>query len=121
MTDEVAQQLVEQGYLSYDDLSVIEPDALMEMGNWSQEEVDAIVYQADVKAEEQEIVEEERKYQEKLAKERRATEELDRKEGRSLPPPPVAAAEPEVANVPEAELPSADDTAKEDKQTDGNV
>jgi uncharacterized protein involved in exopolysaccharide biosynthesis len=60
-------------------------------------------------------------YQEKLAKERRATEELDRKEGRSLPPPPVAAADPESADVPEAELPPADDSAKEDKQTDGNV
>jgi transcription termination/antitermination protein NusA len=32
MTEELAQRLVEQGYLSYDDLSVIEPDALMEMG-----------------------------------------------------------------------------------------
>ncbi len=31
MTEELAQRLVEQGYLSYDDLSVIEPDALMEM------------------------------------------------------------------------------------------
>jgi len=89
MTEEVAQQLVEQGYLSYDDLSVIEPDALMEMGSWSQEQVDAIVEQADAKAEDQEIAEEERKYQEKLDKERRATEELDKKEGRSLPPPQV--------------------------------
>ncbi|MCF7960243.1 MAG: transcription termination factor NusA [Pirellula sp.] len=87
MTEEVAQQLVEQGYLSYDDLSVIEPDALMEMGGWSQEQVDAIVEQADAKAEDQEIAEEERKYQEKLEKERRATEELDKKEGRSVPPP----------------------------------
>lgn len=89
MTEEVAQQLVEQGYLSYDDLSVIEPDALMEMGGWSQEQVDAIVVQADAKAEDQEIAEEERKYQEKLEKERRATEDLDKKEGRSVPPPPV--------------------------------
>jgi N utilization substance protein A len=99
MTEEVAQQLVEQGYLSYDDLSVIEPDALMEMGNWSQEEVDAIVYQAEVKAEEQEIAEEERKYQDKLEKERRATEELDRKEGRIAAPPPAPVAEVESAST----------------------
>lgn len=88
MTENVAQQLVEQGYLSYDDLSVIEPDALMEMGNWTQDEVDAIVEQADIKAEEQEAAEEERKAQEKLEKERRATEELDRSEGASQAPPP---------------------------------
>ena len=54
MNESVAQQLVEQGYLSYDDLSVIEPDALMEMGGWTEEEVDAIVTQADTKALEQE-------------------------------------------------------------------
>ena len=81
MNESVAQQLVEQGYLSYDDLSVIEPDALMEMGNWSEEEVEAIVDQADAKAAEQEVVEEERKQQDKLDRERKATEELDRKEG----------------------------------------
>jgi transcription termination/antitermination protein NusA len=104
MTEEVAQQLVEQGYLSYDDLSVIEPDALMEMGNWTQEEVDAIVYQADVKAEELEIEEEERKYQEKKEKERKATEELDRKEGRLPPlPPPVVESAEEAPDDPVAE------------------
>ncbi|MFN9444462.1 MAG: transcription termination factor NusA [Pirellulaceae bacterium] len=47
MTEELAQRLVEQGYLSYDDLSVIEPDVLMEMGGLSAEQVDAIVEQAD--------------------------------------------------------------------------
>jgi N utilization substance protein A len=50
MTEELAQRLVEQGYLSYDDLSVIEPDALMEMGGLSEEQVDQIVNQAEVLA-----------------------------------------------------------------------
>ncbi len=50
MTDDLAQRLVEQGYLSYDDLSVIEPDALMEMGGMTAEQVDAIVEQADERA-----------------------------------------------------------------------
>jgi N utilization substance protein A len=54
MTEELAQRLVEQGYLSYDDLSVIEPDALMEMGSMTQEQVDAIVAQAEVLAEQAE-------------------------------------------------------------------
>ncbi len=50
MTDDLAQRLVEQGYLSYDDLSVVEPDALMEMGGMTAEQVDAIVEQADERA-----------------------------------------------------------------------
>jgi len=52
--DELAEKLVGEGFLSYDDLSVIEPDALMEMGDLGPEEVDAIVQQAEVKAEEAE-------------------------------------------------------------------
>ncbi|MGV3485876.1 MAG: transcription termination factor NusA, partial [Planctomycetaceae bacterium] len=54
VTPEIAQSLVEQGYLSYDDLSVIEPDALMEMGNLTAEEVDRIVEQAELRAAEAE-------------------------------------------------------------------
>ena len=33
MDDELAEKLVGEGFLSYDDLSVIEPDVLMEMGS----------------------------------------------------------------------------------------
>ncbi len=51
---EVAERLVEEGFLSYDDLSIIEPDALMEMGNMPEEQVDLIVTQAEEKAEEAE-------------------------------------------------------------------
>jgi N utilization substance protein A len=111
MTEEVAQQLVEQGYLSYDDLSVIEPDALMEMGNWTEEQVNAIVEQAEERAEALEVEEEERKIQEKAEKERRATEELERKErGQSKPAPapaeaPKATAEEPAANQAESEQP----------------
>ena len=47
MTEDLAQRLVEQGYLSYDDLEVIEPDALMEMGELSEEQVQHIVEQAE--------------------------------------------------------------------------
>ena len=36
ITEEIAQALVEQGYLSYDDLSVIEPDLFMEMSGLSE-------------------------------------------------------------------------------------
>jgi N utilization substance protein A len=54
MNEELAQRLVEQGYLSYDDLSVIEPDALMEMGSMTEEQVQHIVDQADVLAQQAE-------------------------------------------------------------------
>ncbi|MFM8323883.1 MAG: transcription termination factor NusA, partial [Pirellulaceae bacterium] len=74
MTEELAQRLVEQGYLSYDDLSVIEPDVLMEMGGLSADQVDAIVEQADDLAAQQEEEEKERKRIEREEKERRATE-----------------------------------------------
>jgi N utilization substance protein A len=50
MTEELASRLVEQGYLSYDDLSVIEPDMLMEMGELTAEQVDALVNQAEERA-----------------------------------------------------------------------
>lgn len=51
VNQDLAQALVEQGYLSYDDLSVIEPEALMEMGGLSAEQVDRIVEQAEERAE----------------------------------------------------------------------
>jgi len=54
MDEELATRLVEQGYLSYDDLSVIEPDALMQMGSLTEEQVERLVEQAERKAEEAE-------------------------------------------------------------------
>src|SRR6185369_15846100 len=49
--EELANRLVEEGFLSYDDLSIIEPDALMAMGNLSEEEANVIVEQAEERAE----------------------------------------------------------------------
>ena len=53
---ELAERLVGEGFLSYDDLSVIEPDALMEMGGLTAEQADHITQQAEVKAGEAERV-----------------------------------------------------------------
>jgi N utilization substance protein A len=47
ITEELAQQLVEQGYLSYDDLCLIDPDDLMEMGSLTAELADHIIEQAE--------------------------------------------------------------------------
>jgi N utilization substance protein A len=52
---ELAEKLVEEGFLSYDDLSIIEPDALMAMGNLTEAEAAVIVEQAEARAEEAEI------------------------------------------------------------------
>jgi len=111
MTEEVAQQLVEQGYLSFDDLSVIEPEALIEMGGYSEEQVNAIVEQAEDRAAEQEAEEEARKKQEKLEKERRAAEELDKLEAPAQTPAesvadPVAQAPAEPVAEPVSQAPA---------------
>ena len=69
MTDDLAAALVEQGYLSYDDLSVIEPDQMAEMGGLTLEQVDHIVVQAETRAEEAEVAaREERQKQKELAR-----------------------------------------------------
>ena len=54
VTEEVAEQLVGEGFLSYDDLSVIETDALMEMGNYTEDQVEKIREIAEQQAEQAE-------------------------------------------------------------------
>ncbi|MBP62345.1 MAG: transcription termination factor NusA, partial [Planctomycetaceae bacterium] len=54
VSDELAEALVGEGFLSYDDLSVIEPEDLMQMGELTAEQVDLIVEQAEARAEEAE-------------------------------------------------------------------
>lgn len=50
----LAEKLVEQGFLSYDDLSIIEPDDLVRMGDLTEEAAATIVEEAEGKAEEAE-------------------------------------------------------------------
>jgi N utilization substance protein A len=52
--DSLAEKLVGEGFLSYDDLSIIEPDSLQEMGDLTEEQANEIVTQAEVKATEAE-------------------------------------------------------------------
>ena len=76
VSDELAEALVGEGYLSYDDLSVIEPDDLMQMGGLTEEQVDVIVTQAEERAEAAEAAAEEarrqQREQDRLEKERLA-------------------------------------------------
>ena len=74
--EDLANQLVGEGYLSYDDLSVIEPDDLMEMGGLTAEQVDRIVELAEERAEEAERVAQEEKKKRRIeAEARRAAEQ----------------------------------------------
>ncbi len=64
VNEELANKLVGEGYLSYDDLSVIEPDDLIEMSGLSGDQVEEIVLHAEEKAAEAErMVQEERRRQ----------------------------------------------------------
>lgn len=71
MTEELAESLVAQGFLSFDDLSVIEPDQLAEMGELSAEDVDVIIEYAE---RESERLEAEEKQRRALMKEQAAIE-----------------------------------------------
>lgn len=85
ISDELAAELVGQGFFTFDDLSVIEPEQLAELGGLTEEQCDAIVAYADRESER--IEEEERKaYQVRRAQAalERASEEEEnrlRKEG----------------------------------------
>ncbi len=72
---DLAEKLVGEGFLSYDDLSTIEPDSLMEMGSLTAEQVDHIVAQAEVKAGEAEKAAAEQRRLQRAADRLKATEE----------------------------------------------
>ena len=64
IAEDLAENLVAQGFFTFDELSVIEPDQLAEMGGLSAEECDAIIEVADemaLKAEENDRLERERR------------------------------------------------------------
>jgi N utilization substance protein A len=96
LDESVAEKLVGEGFLSYDDLSVIEPDDLMEMGGISAETVDQIVAEAEVRAAQAEAAAaDERRKQREQDRVDRATAEAD-------------AAEQALTAAREAQEPAAD-------------
>lgn len=101
ITEELAENLVAQGFFSFDDLSVIEPDQLEELSGLSPEQCDEIVEYADeesLKAEQAEIREKE---------ERKLAREMDRMEvdaGKG----PAEVASTEVASTEAAKVEAAE-------------
>ena len=91
VADELAEMLVGEGFLSYDDLSVIETTDLMEMGGLTEEQALAIADEAEKKAE----VAEKAAQEERIR--RREQERLDKE---------LAAAEAAAAEAAEAETDS---------------
>jgi N utilization substance protein A len=79
--ESLAEKLVGEGFLSYDDLSVIEPDALMEMGSLTEEQALHITEQAEQRALEAEAAAAaERRRQKELERIEAATREAERLE-----------------------------------------
>ncbi|HEX4000106.1 MAG TPA: transcription termination factor NusA [Pirellulales bacterium] len=119
----LADKLVGEGFLSYDDLSVIEPDALMEMGGLSAEQVDTIVAQAEVKAKEAEAAAaDERRRQREQERIEAATAEADALEAAAKAAREAAiretAAEATFAARPTGESPAAEPPASEQTPAD---
>ena len=78
LDESVAERLVGEGFLSYDDLSVIEPADLMEMGELSADAVDKIVAQAEERAAMAEVAAaDERRKQRELERIAKATADAD--------------------------------------------
>ncbi|MDA1201707.1 MAG: transcription termination factor NusA [Planctomycetota bacterium] len=78
LEESLAERLVGEGFLSYDDLSVIEPEDLMEMGGLSEEAVDAIVAEAERRATlAEEAAADERRKQRELERIAKATAEAE--------------------------------------------
>jgi len=92
VSDEIADRLIGEGFLTFDDLSIIEPDALMEMGELTMRQVDAIVEKAERMAELQEE-------QERLDREESKRAAYEAEFGRKN----VAVAEPVVETEPVVE------------------
>lgn len=115
VSEDLAQRLVEQGYLSYDDLEVIEPDHLMEMGDLTAEQVDLIVAQAEARAAEAEVqaAEQRRQQRERQAAEASAAkaksaEEAGAEETETEEPQPSEEASGETAEPADEEAGESD-------------
>jgi len=121
MTDELAEMLVSQGFFSFADLSVIEPDQFQELSGLTQEQCDEIIAVADTQSVKEEEEEDRRKAIEKAAKAAEAqAAALDRMTGKSLdgkgdkehqaqnPPAESPAAKAEPVSVPEDASDSAE-------------
>ncbi len=127
VSEELANALVGEGYLSYDDLEVIEPDFLMALGSLTNEQVEMIVEQAEVKAEEAERLLQEQKRVDREKRDAEAREEAARAAAKAAAEAAGEsadegtnenAAEPKAAAEPVAAVTATDETVTDETVTD---
>jgi len=112
VSEELAEDLVVQGFFTFDDLSVIEPDQLAELGNLTPEQCEAIIEVADVEAAREE--EREREQARENARLRREQAELE-----AMTPPSATPAVSEPVSEPAEETseePAAESTETEPEE-----
>jgi N utilization substance protein A len=110
MTDELAEMLVSQGFFSFADLSVIEPDQFQELSGLTAEQCDEIIAFADKESVREEEEEDRRKQIQKAAKAAEAqAAALDRMTGRSLEGGGDGKSEAPPKTEPAAPAPAAED------------
>ena len=107
VTPELAEDLVVQGFFTFDDLSVIEPDQLAELGGLTPEQCEAIIDVADIEAAREE--ERERQLARENARLRREQAELE-----AMAPTP---AEPEASEEQEEESDEEESESAADEDT----
>ncbi len=111
--EELADRLVGEGFLTYDDLSIIEPEDLMEMGDLTREQVDHIVEQAEERAEAAEKAAEQERRRQREQDRREAAEAAEAAEiGEAAETAAGSAAEEQDNPEPDGEQPSQRDPAE---------
>lgn len=119
VTEELAENLVSQGFFSFYDLSVIEPDELAELGGLTAEQCDEIVDFADTEAERMEKADAKRKSEDKM---RRALEQQQQAAAEAAGTAETAddtvAAEADAAAEPSEEAADEQVAASEEATTD---
>ena len=119
VTPELAENLVSQGFFTFDDLSVIEPDQLVEMSGLSAEDCDRIIEYADVESARLEV-------EERIAAEQRkhAANQAEAAPPKAKKPPEpseeAATGSSEEAPLAEAEL-VADESSDSEVMAEGQV
>lgn len=110
VTADLAESLVAQGFLSFDDLSVIEPDQLAEMGGLTEEQCDTIIAHAEHESERLEQEQRQRRAQEKNQEHDRQDHDQRKQRAAEKEKPAVSAEETKPEAPAEEQQPESNDS-----------
>lgn len=113
ITSDLAENLVSQGFFTFDDLSVIEPDQLVEISGLTQAECDKIIDYADVESARIEIEEREAAEQRKMNAGREA---IAAPKAQAKPAPPEETESDEASEVAVQEKTDSDEVPDENEK-----